>query len=117
MHHHITYMNINFQQNWANRSVITVHTNVFAKNRNLSCINLQLPREIFKNCLFQTCIIVKRMYNNFQQNRVRSAKTVHTNLFAKILICINLQRAIRILKNHVFRTCTAPSRTFRPVRY
>ena len=31
MHHHITYMYINFQQNRANRSVITVHTNVFAK--------------------------------------------------------------------------------------
>ena len=31
MHHHITYMYINFQQNQANRSVITVHTNVFAK--------------------------------------------------------------------------------------
>ena len=31
MHHHKTYMYINFQQNWANRSVITVHTNVFAK--------------------------------------------------------------------------------------
>ena len=28
-------MYINFQQNWANRSVITVHTNVFAKNRKL----------------------------------------------------------------------------------
>ena len=30
MHHHITYMYINFQQNRTNRSVITVHTNVFA---------------------------------------------------------------------------------------
>ena len=28
-------MYINFQQNPANRSVITVHTNVFAKNRKL----------------------------------------------------------------------------------
>ena len=35
MHHHITYMYINFQQNRANRSAITVHTNVFAKNRKL----------------------------------------------------------------------------------
>ena len=31
MHHHKTYMYINFQQNWINRSVITVHTNVFRK--------------------------------------------------------------------------------------
>ena len=31
MHHHKTYMYINFQQNQVNRSVITVHTNLFAK--------------------------------------------------------------------------------------
>ena len=30
-HHRKTYMYINFQHNWANRSVITVQTNVFAK--------------------------------------------------------------------------------------
>ena len=35
MHHHKTYMYINFQQNRANRSVITAHTNVFAKKRKL----------------------------------------------------------------------------------
>ena len=33
MHHHKTYMYINFQQNRIiNRSVITVHTNLFRKN-------------------------------------------------------------------------------------
>ena len=32
MHHHKTYMYIKFQQNCANRLVITAHTNVFAKN-------------------------------------------------------------------------------------
>ena len=31
MHHRITYMYINFQQNWVNRSVRTVRTNIFAK--------------------------------------------------------------------------------------
>ena len=35
MHHHITYMYINFQQTLVSRSVQTVHTNLFAKNRNL----------------------------------------------------------------------------------
>ena len=49
MHHHITYMYINFQQNRTNRSVITVHTNVFATTNNF-----------LLNRLFQTCIIVKR---------------------------------------------------------
>ena len=32
MHHHRTYMYINFQQNRVCRSVKTVHTNLFAKN-------------------------------------------------------------------------------------
>ena len=31
LHHRKTYMHINFQQNWASRSVKTVHTNLFAK--------------------------------------------------------------------------------------
>ena len=31
MHHRITYMYINFQQNWSSRPVKTVHTNIFAK--------------------------------------------------------------------------------------
>ena len=83
-------MYINFQQNRANRSVITVHTNSDMHNRKTY------------------------MYVNFQQNRVsRLVKTVHTNLLAKIWKL--LQLAIRILKNHAFRTCTAPSRTFRPI--
>ena len=32
MHHRITYMYINFQQNRVNRSVKHVRTNIFAKN-------------------------------------------------------------------------------------
>ena len=48
MHHHKTYMYINFQQNRAYRSVITVHTILFAKNR----INLQLAFRISKNHAF-----------------------------------------------------------------
>ena len=32
MHPHKTYMYVNFQQNRVNRSVKTVHTNLFAKN-------------------------------------------------------------------------------------
>ena len=50
-------MYVNFQQNRVTRSVLTVHTNLFTKFT--SCINLQLPIVIFKNRLFQTCIIVK----------------------------------------------------------
>ena len=58
MHHHIAYMYINFQQNRANRSVITVHTNVLAKNRKLH--EFATANIFFLNKLFQTCIIVKR---------------------------------------------------------
>ena len=35
MNHHKTYMYINFQQNRVCRSVKTVHTNLFTKNRKL----------------------------------------------------------------------------------
>ena len=35
MHHHITYMYINFQQIRVSKSVQTVHTNIFTNNREL----------------------------------------------------------------------------------
>ena len=35
MHHRVTYMYINFQQNQVSRTVKIVHTNLFANNRNL----------------------------------------------------------------------------------
>ena len=63
--HHKTYMYINFQQNRANRSVITVHANVFAQ-KIANCINLQLPIAIFKNRSFQTCLIEKRSLHVYQ---------------------------------------------------
>ena len=74
-----------FHQNRANRSALTVHTNVFAK-KIASCINLQLPIAIFfKSTLSDMHHRKTYMYINFQQNRVsRSVKTVHTNLLAKI---------------------------------
>ena len=43
MHHRITYLYINFQQNRVSRSVKTVHTSLFA-----NCINLQLAIRISK---------------------------------------------------------------------
>ena len=45
MHHHKTYIYINFQQNRVKTQVITVLTSIFAKNR--KCTNLQLPIVIF----------------------------------------------------------------------
>ena len=109
-------MYINFQQNRANRSVITVHTNVFAKNRKLhefATTNIFF----FKNRHFQTCIIVKRTCTSiFSKIGLVDLSKPCTQIYLQIFAnCINLQLAIRILKNHAFRTCTTPSRTFRPI--
>ena len=46
MHHHQTYMCINFQQNQVETQVVTVLTSLIAKIA--SCINLQLPIVILK---------------------------------------------------------------------
>ena len=51
MHHHETYMYINFQQNLVSRSVKTVHPNLFVKIANY--INLQLAIRISKNHAFR----------------------------------------------------------------
>ena len=109
-------MYINFQQNRANRSVITVHTNVFAKNRKLHEF---ATTNIFflKNRHFQTCIIVKRTCISIfsKIGLVDQSKTCTQIYLQKFLNCNNLQLAIRILKNHAYRTCTTPSRTLRPI--
>ena len=78
-------MYINFQQNQVKTQVMTVHTSLFAKIA--SCINLQLPIIIFKNRLFQTCIIVKRTCISIfsKIGLVDRSKTVHTNIFGKKL--------------------------------
>ena len=72
-------MYINFQQNQVNRSVITVHTNLFAKNRKFH--KFATTNSIFLNQLSQTCIIEKSTC--ISSHVSRSVKTVHTNLFAK----------------------------------
>ena len=53
MHHRITYLYINFQQNQVSRSVKTVHTIYLQKFAN--CINLQLAIRILKNHAFRKC--------------------------------------------------------------
>ena len=64
IHHRETHMYINFQQNRVCRSVKTVHTNLFAKNRKLQ--NLQLPIVIFKKSIFSELSHRKTyMYINF----------------------------------------------------
>ena len=116
MHHHKAYMYINFQQN---RVKTQSHDRAykFIRKKIASCINLQLRIIIFKNRLFQTCIIVKRTCtSNFSKiGLVDQSKPCTQIYLQKIANCINLQLAIRISKNQAFRTCTIPSRTFMPI--
>ena len=85
MHHWVTYMCFNFQQNRVNISVIIVQTNLFPKNRKLHKFATTVPILIFKKSTLSDMHHRKTyMYINFQQNRAsRSVKTVHTNLFVK----------------------------------
>ena len=80
-----------------------------------SCIHLQLRMVIFKNRLFQTCIIEKRTCLSIFSKivLVDQSKPCTQIYFQKNTNCINLQLAIKILKNHAFRTCTTPERTFK----
>ena len=60
MHHRITYLYINFQQNWVSRSVKTctqVYLQIFG-----NCINLQLAIKILKNHTFRTCTTPSRTF-------------------------------------------------------
>ena len=84
MHHGLTsYIYVNFQPSRVSRSVQTVHTNLFVKNRRLH--KLQLPVVILKTSIISDIHHRKTyMCIKFQKNGVsRSVKTVHTNLFAK----------------------------------
>ena len=60
MHHRITYLYINFQQNRVSRSVKTVHTSLFANICKL--LNLQLAIRISKNHAFRTCTTPSRTF-------------------------------------------------------
>ena len=91
MHHHKTYVYINFQQSQVKTQVMTVHTCLFAKNRKLH--KFATTNNNFEKSTFSGMHHCKTyMHISFQQNWVsRSVKTVHTNLFAKkIANCIKL---------------------------
>ena len=85
MNHGVTYMYINFQQNWVSRLVKTVHINLSAKIHKLhkfAITNSNLKKKLIISDMHHRKTY---MYINFQQNRVsRSVKTVHINLSAKI---------------------------------
>ena len=91
-----TYMYVIFWQNRVSRSVITVHTNIFAEMA--SCINLQLPILILEKIYFWTCIIIKRTCTLIfsKIGLVEQSKPCTQICLQNIANYINLQLAIRI---------------------
>ena len=100
MHHHKTYMYINFQQNWVKTQVVTVLTSLFAKNRKLH--KFATTNNFFlKNPRFQTCIIVEQRTCISIVSKIglidQSKPCTQIYLY-NIASCINLQLPIVILK-------------------
>ena len=88
-------MYMNFQPNLVNKAVITVHTNLCAKNRKLHKFATS-NSNFFKNRLFQTCIIVKRTcISIFSKIELVDQSKPCTQIYLqKIANDINLQLAI-----------------------
>ena len=82
--YHVDYMYINFHQSRVSRSVQTVHTNIFANNRNLH--KFATTNSNFEKMLFRNASSHNVHVNQFLAKSgwyVDQSKTVHTNLFAK----------------------------------
>ena len=102
MHHHKTYLFINFQQN---RVCIdqSKRARKFICKKNASCINLQLPIVIYKNRLFKTCIIIKRTCISIfsKLGLVDQSKPCTQIYLQKVASCLNLPLPIVILKKSI----------------
>ena len=111
MHHRITYMCINFQQNWVSRPVKIVCTNIFAnicKLHKFATIPI-----IFFNQLLQACIIKKRTCISIVSKIgfVEQSKPCTQIYLQKIASCLNLQPPIVFFLNRLFETCVIVTRT------
>ena len=115
MHHRITCMYFNFQENRVSRSVKTVRTNILAKNCNLHTFaTTNRPSLFFLNRLLKTCILIKRICMRIcgKIRFVDQSKPCTQNYLQKIASCINLKLPIVIfLKNRLFQTCVIVKRT------
>ena len=89
MHHRITYLYINFQQNRVSRSVKTVHTNLFTNLQiHLSFYNLLLHKFATCNSNFEKSFLsdmnhpISHFYANFKINRLsRSVRIASQSYF------------------------------------
>ena len=98
-------MYINLQQTRVSRSVQTVHTNIFANNRNLhkfATTNSNFEKKIlFRHASSYNVHVYQFLAKSGWY--VGHSKTVHTIYLQKIASCINLQLPIVILnKNKTF---------------
>ena len=100
MHYCITYMYINFQQTLVSRSVQTVHTTIFANNRNLhkfATTNSNLKKKkLFRHASSYNVYV--SIFSKIGLVYVDHSKTVHTIYLQKIVSCINLQLLIVMFK-------------------
>ena len=85
MHYCITFMYIKFQQTRVSRSVQTVHTNIFANNRNLHKFattnsNFEKNDDLDMHHRYNVHVYQFLAKSGWY---VDQSKTVHTNLFAK----------------------------------
>ena len=99
--YHVGYMSINFQQTRVNRSVQTVHTNIFAKNRDLhkfATTYSNFEKNDYLDMHHRITYMYKFLAKSGWYVGLNQSKTVHTNLFAKFASCVNLQLPIIIFK-------------------
>ena len=95
-------MSIGFQQNRDNRSVITVHTNVYAKNRKLH--QFAATNQLKKSILSEIHHRKTYMYINFfiKIGLVDQLKPCTQIYLQKLASCVDMQLPIVILKNKLF---------------
>ena len=100
MHHHKTYMYINFQQNRVCIDQSKPYTQIYMQKNCKLHTFATTNSNFLKNLLFETCIIIKRTCISIfsKIGLVDQSKSCTQIYMQKIASCINLQLPIGILK-------------------
>ena len=103
MHHHKTYISIIFQQNQVKTQVMTVHTNLFAKNRKLHKFAITNNTIQYNTIQYNTIQYNTIRYNTIQYNTIQyNTIQYNTTQYNAIII---------MFKNRLFLTCIIVKRT------
>ena len=96
-------MYTNFQQDEVNRSVLTVHPNLFARKNRQMQQKFATTNSNSKKIIFQTCVIVKRTcISIFSKIGLLDQLKPCTQIYLqKMANCINLQLPIVIYKKSI----------------